>query len=165
VPFFYGWLVIGLSFLTTLTGAGIRSMPTVLIHPFELEFGWSRAAISSAISLNLLLFGVAGPVGGWFLDRFGPRRVMTGALSVLVIGVSATTVMSQLWQLVVLWGVVVGLGAGAVGSVLSATFDGSADLSSLTHGLGYVGWLAPRLADPGCRGPLSDPLYFSLDAR
>jgi hypothetical protein len=37
-PFYYGWLIIGLSFLTTLTGAGIRSLPSVLINPFELEF-------------------------------------------------------------------------------------------------------------------------------
>jgi MFS family permease len=121
VPFYYGWLVLALSFLTTLTGAGIRSSPTVLIHPLEMEFGWSRAAISSAIGLNLLLFGVAAPISGWLLDRFGARRVMLGSLSLLLAGVSATTVMQEFWHLVLLWGVVVGLGAGGVGSVLSAT--------------------------------------------
>ncbi len=121
LPFYYGWLVLTLSFLTTLTGAGIRSSPAVLIHPLEMEFGWSRAAIASAISLNLLLFGVAAPISGWLLDRFGPRRVMLGSLSLLLVGVSATTVMQEFWHLVLLWGVVVGLGAGGVGSVLSAT--------------------------------------------
>lgn len=120
-PFFYGWLIIALSFLTTLTGAGIRSLPSVLINPFELEFGWSRVAVSSAISMNLLLFGVAGPIGGWLIDRFGPRRVMIGSLSVLVLAVSATTLMKEFWHLVLLWGVVIGLGAGGTGSVLSAT--------------------------------------------
>ncbi|MBI4484349.1 MAG: hypothetical protein HY652_15850, partial [Acidobacteria bacterium] len=49
VPFYYGWVVVALSFLATLTGAGIRSAPAVLIHPLEEEFGWSRAAIASAI--------------------------------------------------------------------------------------------------------------------
>lgn len=121
VPFYYGWLVLALSFLTTLTGAGIRSSPAVLIHPLEMEFGWSRAAIAAAISINLLLFGVAAPISGWLLDRFGPRRVMLGSLSLLVVGVSATTFMKEYWQLVLLWGVVVGLSAGGVGSVLSAT--------------------------------------------
>ncbi len=121
LPFYYGWLVLTLSFLTTLTAAGIRSSPTVLIHPFEQEFGWNRATISSAISINLLLFGVAAPISGWLLDRFGPRRVMMGSLFLLIFGVSATTIMRELWQLVVLWGIVVGLGAGGVGSVLSAT--------------------------------------------
>jgi MFS family permease len=120
-PFFYGWLIIALSFLTTLTGAGIRSLPSVLIMPFELEFGWNRVAVSSAISINLLLFGVAGPIGGWLIDRFGPRRVMIGSLSVLVLAVSATTLMKEYWHLVLLWGVIIGLGAGGTGSVLSAT--------------------------------------------
>ena len=121
LPFYYGWLVVTLSFLTTLTGAGIRSSPGVLIHPFEMEFGWSRTAIAFAVSINLLLFGVAAPISGWLLDRFGPRRVMMGSLSFLVIGVSGTTFMTEYWQLVLLWGVVVGLSAGGVGSVLSAT--------------------------------------------
>jgi sugar phosphate permease len=121
VSFYYGWIILVLSFLTTLTSAGIRSSPSVLIHPLEVEFGWSRAAIASAISINLLLFGVAAPISGWLLDRFGPRRVMMGSLSLLVLGVSATTFMREFWQFVLLWGVVVGLGAGGVGSVLSAT--------------------------------------------
>jgi MFS family permease len=119
--FYYGWIVLAVSFLTTLVGAGIRSSPAVLIHPFELEFGWSRAAIAFAVSINLLLFGVAAPISGWLLDRFGPRRVMLICLSVLAVGVSGTTYMKEYWQLVLLWGVVVGLGAGGVGSVLSAT--------------------------------------------
>ncbi len=121
LPFYYGWFIVALSFLTTLTGAGIRSSPGVLIHPFEMEFGWSRTAIAFAVSINLLLFGVAAPISGWLLDRFGPRRVMMGSLSFLVIGVSGTTFMTEYWQLVLLWGVVVGLSAGGVGSVLSAT--------------------------------------------
>src|SRR3990167_1631514 len=121
VPFYYGWVVLTLSFLTTLTASGIRAAPTVLIHPFEREFGWNRATISLAISINLLLFGVAAPISGWLLDRFGPRRVMIGSLFLLIFGVSATTIMRELWQLVLLWGFVVGLGAGGVGSVLSAT--------------------------------------------
>jgi sugar phosphate permease len=121
LPFFYGWLVLILSFLTTLTSAGIRSSPTVLIHPLEVEFGWSRAAIASAIGVNLLLFGVAAPVSGWLLDRFGARRVMLGSLMLLACGISGTTVMSQFWQFVLLWGIVVAAGAGGVGSVLSAT--------------------------------------------
>lgn len=121
VPFYYGSLVVALSFLTTLTGAAIRSSPAVFINPLEMEFGWSRAAIAFAISINLLLFGVAAPISGWLLDRFGPRRVMLGSLSLLVFGISATTVMREFWHLLLLWGVVVGLGAGGVGSVLSAT--------------------------------------------
>lgn len=121
VPFFYGWLVLALSFFTTLMGAAIRSAPAVFIHPLEAEFGWSRAAIASAISVNLLLYGMASPVSGWLLDRYGPRRVMTGCLGILIAGIGATTLMREYWQLVLLWGFVVGTGAGGTASVLSAT--------------------------------------------
>ena len=121
LPFYYGWLVLALCFLTTLTGAGVRSSPTVLIHPLEAEFGWSRATISWAISMNLLLFGIAAPISGWLIDRFGPRKVMLGSLGLLVLGVSGTIMMDRFWQFFLVWGIIVGLGAGGVGSVLTAT--------------------------------------------
>jgi sugar phosphate permease len=121
LPFYYGWFVVSLCFMTTLISAGVRSSPSVLIHPLESEFGWSRAMIASAISMNLLLFGVAGPISGYLIDRFGPRKVMLGSLSLLTAGVSGTVVMDQFWQFFLVWGVIVGLGAGGVGSVLTAT--------------------------------------------
>lgn len=121
LPFYYGWLVLALCFLATLTSAGVRSSPAVLIHPLEAEFGWSRALIASAVSLNLLLFGVAAPISGWLIDRYGPRKVMMGSLSLLIVGVSGTIAMTQFWQFVLVWGFIVGLAAGGVGSVLTAT--------------------------------------------
>ncbi|HWO42444.1 MAG TPA: MFS transporter, partial [Candidatus Eisenbacteria bacterium] len=121
LPFHYGWLVLALCFVTTLTSAGVRSSPSVLIHPLEAEFGWSRAAIATAISMNLLLFGIASPISGWLIDRYGPRKVMLGSLLLLIFGVSGTIAMTQFWQFFLVWGIIVGLGAGGVGSVLTAT--------------------------------------------
>lgn len=121
LPFYYGWFILSLCFLTTLTSAGVRSSPSVLIHPLEAEFGWSRALIASAISMNLLLFGVASPISGWLIDRYGPRKVMLGSLGLLITGVSGTMAMTQFWQFFLVWGVIVGFGAGGVGSVLTAT--------------------------------------------
>jgi len=121
VPFFYGWVAVALSFLTTLVGAGVRSAPTVFIHPLEVEFGWSRAEIAFAVSINLFLYGLAGPLSGWLLDRVGSRRVMAGSLALMAVGVGLTTLMREYWQLLVLWGIVIGLGAGGTASVLSAT--------------------------------------------
>src|ERR1044072_7920766 len=121
LPFYYGWLVIALCFLTTLTSAGVRSSPSVLNPRLEAEFGWSRTLIPSAVSMNLLLFGVAAPLSGFLIDRFGPRKVMMGSLALLIAGVSVTIVMTQFWQFFLVWGVIVGLGAGGVGSVLTAT--------------------------------------------
>ena len=139
LPFHYGWVVVALAFLTTLTGAGVRSSPSVLIHPLEMEFGWSRAAIASVISVNLLLFGIASPVSGWLLDRFGARRVMMGSLTLLIVGVSGTMVMSRFWQFFLVWGLIVGVGAGGVGSVLSAAVGSRWFVAKRGLALGILG--------------------------
>jgi MFS family permease len=86
----------------------------------EKEFGWGRTAISSAASLNLLVYGFMAPVGGWLLDRFGARRVIIGCLVTIVVAVAGTTLVQQLWQFVLLWGVVLGVATG-VTPALSAS--------------------------------------------
>ena len=139
LPFYYGWFVISLCFLTTLTSAGVRSSPSVLIHPLEAEFGWSRTLIASAVSMNLLLFGVAAPISGWLIDRLGPRKVMLGSLSLLIVGVSGTMMMTQFWQFFLVWGVIVGLGAGGVGSVLTATVGNRWFVAKRGLALGILG--------------------------
>jgi MFS family permease len=112
VPFYYGWFIVGLSFLANLTAAGIRSAPSVLIHPLEAEFGWSRTEIASAASLNLLLLGLFAPIGGWLIDRLGARRVILGSLTTIAFGLTAVIFVQQLWQLILIWGVVLGIATG-----------------------------------------------------
>jgi sugar phosphate permease len=118
--FHYGWIVVGVTFLVLLVGAGVRSTPGVLMVPFEEEFGWSRATISFAVAVSLVLYGVIGPFAASFMERFGLRRTMAGALALLACGVALTSLMHASWQLVLLWGVVVGVGAGAIANVLGA---------------------------------------------
>jgi sugar phosphate permease len=123
LPFFYGWFVVALGFLSNLTAAGIRSAPSVLIHPLEAEFGWSRTEIASAASLNLLLLGLFAPAGGWLIDRFGPRRVILGSLTTIAIGLTGVTFVQHLWQLILLWGIVLGIATGitpALGASIAA---------------------------------------------
>lgn len=121
VSFHYGWLIIGLTFFASLNGAGIRAVPAVLINPLEADFGWSRAQIASAVAINLVLYGAVSPFVGWLLDKYGPRRVMLSSLTILSLGLVGTTFVTQLWQFILLWGVVVGLGAGGMSGVLSAS--------------------------------------------
>src|SRR5438552_16965913 len=90
----YAWIVAGVTFLTLLTTAGIRSTPGVLIVPFEQEFGWSRATISAAVSVNLVLYGLTGPFAAALLDRIGVRATMLLALTLLATGVALTTLMT-----------------------------------------------------------------------
>jgi len=121
VSFFYGWVVIALTFGAILMAAGIRAAPQTFIKPLEADFGWSRAAIASAVAINLVLYGAIGPIGGWIQDRYGPRIVMLTALALLAGGVAATSVMTELWHFILIWGFVVGIGAGGMSSVLAAT--------------------------------------------
>jgi sugar phosphate permease len=92
-----------------------------MILPLEHDFGWDRAGVSVALSVNLLLFGCCGPFAGALMSRFGVRKVMLGALSTLALAVGLSTLMNAYWQLIALWGVLVGLGAGAMALVLGAT--------------------------------------------
>jgi sugar phosphate permease len=114
---YYGWVVVALTFIANLTATSFRSAPSVLIHPLEAEFGWSRTAISSAASLNLLLLGLFAPVGGWLIDRVGPRRVILGCLAATALGVAGTIIVRELWQLVFLWGVVLGVASAVTPSL------------------------------------------------
>ncbi len=117
----YAWVVFGVTFFTLLAAAGIRSVPGVFIVPLEHDFGWSRAAISVAVSINLLLFGFCGPFAAALMNRFGIRRVLICALLLIATGVGLTPLMVATWQLYLLWGVVVGLGTGAMAGVLATT--------------------------------------------
>ena len=116
----YAWIVAGVTFVVLLLTAGIRAAPGVLIVPLESEFHWSRATISFAVAVNLLLYGLIGPFAAAVIDRWGVRRTMTLALAVTAAGIALTPAMRQSWQLVLLWGVVVGAGCGVVGNYLAA---------------------------------------------
>ncbi|HVD47468.1 MAG TPA: MFS transporter [Candidatus Limnocylindria bacterium] len=116
----YAWVVAAVTWLTLLAAAGFRSTPGTLIVPLEHEFGWSRATISLAVSINLLLFGLFAPFAGGLMERFGVRRVVLGALLTVSAGSGLTVFMHEPWQLDVLWGLVVGVGTGSMASVLAA---------------------------------------------
>ena len=116
----YGWIVVGVTFLTLLAAAGIRSTPGVLMIPLEREFGWTRATVSFAVSVNIFLYGLSGPFVAGLMDRLGIRRVMVTSLALVATGVGLTTLMTASWQLALLWGVVVGLGTGTMAMVLGA---------------------------------------------
>jgi MFS family permease len=117
----YGWVVVGVTFLTMLVTAGAMGAPGVLIVPLEHEFGWANAQISSALALRLLLFGLFGPFAAAFMNRFGLRRVMLAAAALIVAGLLLSLAMTRVWQLIMLWGFVVGIGSGLTAIVLAAT--------------------------------------------
>jgi sugar phosphate permease len=116
----YAWIIVAITFAVVVVTAGVRATPSVLIVPLEQEFHWSRATISFAIGINLLLYGAIGPFAAAVMDRFGARHTMLLALAATAAGVALTPAMREPWQLVLLWGVVVGLSTGFIGAYLAA---------------------------------------------
>jgi MFS family permease len=115
------WAVAAVAFVAIVGAAGFRATPGVLIVPLQDEFGWSRGTISLAVSVNLLLYGLTAPFAAALMDRFGIRRVVASALTLVASGSALTTQMNRPWQLVLCWGVLVGLGTGSMALVFAAT--------------------------------------------
>jgi MFS family permease len=114
-------VVAGVAFVALLGAAGFRAAPGVLMVPLQDEFGWSRGTLSLAVGLNLVLFGLTAPFAAALMDRFGIRRVTASALVLIAAGSGLTVFVEASWQLVLLWGVLVGLGTGSMALVFAAT--------------------------------------------
>ncbi|MGI4816126.1 MAG: MFS transporter [Janthinobacterium lividum] len=114
----FGWVVAAVTFLTMLTSSAALGLPGALLKPLGGEFGWNAGEISSALALRFALFGLMGPFAATLMERYGLRRVVCTALSLLALGMLLSTRMTAVWQLVVLWGIVLGLGSGFTAVVL-----------------------------------------------
>lgn len=115
------WWVAAVAFVAILGAAGFRATPGVLIMPLQQEFGWSTGTISLAVSINLVLYGLTAPFAAALMDRFGMRRVVSVALLLVAAGSAGTLAMTASWQLLLCWGVLVGLGTGSMALVFVAT--------------------------------------------
>ncbi|MDB5502804.1 MAG: Major facilitator superfamily 1 [Tardiphaga sp.] len=117
----YGWAMIAVTFVTALVSAAAVGAPGVFIVPLQKEFGWSTAEISSAMSIRFVLFGLMAPFAAALMNRYGLRNVTLTALVVVVASLLLSLWMTQVWQLMALWGVAVGIGTGMTALVLGAT--------------------------------------------
>ncbi len=117
----YGWVMVGVTFLAALISAGTVGAPGVFIVPLQREFGWSTAEISSALSIRFILFGLMAPFAAALLNRYGLRNVTLAAQLIVVSALVASLAMTHVWQLMLLWGVVIGIATGMTALVLGAT--------------------------------------------
>jgi MFS family permease len=115
------WFVAVIAFVALVGAAGFRATPSVMLRPLHEEFGWSLGTISAAVSVNLLLFGLTAPFAAALMEKFGIRRVVTAALLLVATGSGLTVFMTASWQLVLCWGVLVGLGTGSMALAFVAT--------------------------------------------
>ncbi|WP_308406040.1 MFS transporter [Streptomyces naphthomycinicus] len=115
------WFVAAVTFVTITGAAAFRSLPGLLIDPLHQDFGWSRGTIGAAVSVNLALYGLTAPFAAALMDRFGIRRVVALALIVIALGSGLTVWMTAAWQLLLCWGLLVGLGTGSMALAFAAT--------------------------------------------
>ncbi|MEO7260092.1 MAG: MFS transporter [Jatrophihabitantaceae bacterium] len=118
--FHRAWAVAAITFFALIATAAFRSSTGALIEPIENQFGWSRSTTSLAISVNLVVYGLTAPFAAALMERFGIRRMVALALSLVALGCLATTVMSQSWQLLLAWGFAIGIGTGSMALVFGA---------------------------------------------
>lgn len=117
----YAFVVAAVIFLSLLSAAGVRSAPSVMIVPLEEAFGWRRDTISSSAAIGIFLYGLVGPFAAALMEKFGLRRILMISLALMSASAALSTFMSQSWHLLATWGVLSGVGSGAVALVLGAT--------------------------------------------
>jgi MFS family permease len=116
----YAWVVAGVAFATLVAAAAFRAAPGPLMVPLH-EGGWSLVTMSAAVSVNLVLYGLTAPFAAALMERFGLRRVVSAGLLLIAAGAGLSVLAQAAWQLVVTWGVLIGLGTGSMALVFAAT--------------------------------------------
>jgi sugar phosphate permease len=117
----YAWVVMGIAFLSMLASSAALGLPGAFLKPISREFAWTTADISSALAVRFMLYGLMGPFAAVMMERYGLRRVVCLALLLVAGGVVLVTRMTGLWQLVLLWGILLGFGSGLTALVMGAT--------------------------------------------
>ncbi|GAK09480.1 LOW QUALITY PROTEIN: transporter [Geomicrobium sp. JCM 19038] len=115
----YGWVILAITFFSIIAAGVTIASSGVLMTPFQRDFGWDRSAIALAFGVSLFLYGIAGPFIAALLESVGLRRMMIGSMLTLLTGSILTLVMTELWHLIIIWGVIIGLGASLFLTVIS----------------------------------------------
>ena len=116
----YAFVAAGTVFVALMAAAGLRSAPGVLMLPLERAFQWDRGVISMAAAVGIFLYGLTGPFAAALMQSFGLRRTVTAALVLMAVSTGLSSLMTERWQYVATWGVMAGVGSGAVAMVLGA---------------------------------------------
>ena len=160
--FFYGYIIVGLGFLSMMVGAGLWDSFGVFLKPLINDFGWSRAVTSSAYSLSFLIYGLAGVIAGGLTDKFGPRVVLTACGLLLGLGYLLLSQIGSLWQLFLFEGVIIGVGmSGLYAPILAMVARWFVRRRGLMTGIVLAGLGIGQLAAP----PVISRLISAYDWR
>lgn len=113
---FYGWVVLGVAFLTIVIGYGIRNSFAVFYPTIVQEFGWGRGSTALMFSLSVIVYGLAAPLAGWLIDRFRPGLVLALGGGLMGVGIALCSLASYQWQFYLLFGVIAAIGVSLAGA-------------------------------------------------
>jgi len=116
----YAWIVAIVTFCVMLTTSAALGLPGAFLKPLTAEMGWSTDQVSSILAFRFALFGLMAPFSAILMERFGVRNVVCAALALISGGMALATVSTQLWQLFLAWGLMLGVGSGLTAMVLAA---------------------------------------------
>ena len=115
LPFFYGWVIVAVAFVTTGIGVNARTAFSLLFPPILKEFGWERGVIAGAFSFGFVVSAGLSPTLGWLMDRYGPRAVMGLGVAMMSAGLMLASQIHTPWHLYATLGVLVGGGSVCLG--------------------------------------------------
>ncbi|WP_026576708.1 MFS transporter [Bacillus sp. UNC438CL73TsuS30] len=115
----YSWFILAITFFSIIAAGIVMSSSGVFIDPFEKEFGWDRSVIALAFAISMFLYGISGPFMAALLNVIGLKKMMIASMATLLTGILLTFIMNQSWQMIIIWGIMIGLGSSLFLTVLS----------------------------------------------
>jgi len=115
LPFFYGWVVVGVAFVTMAIAVNARTAFSLFYPPLLNEFGWDSAQTAGAFSFGFLISALVSPVTGRIADRWGPLPILQGGVLMIGVGLIIASVSGSLWQIYLSLGLMIGVGSVCVG--------------------------------------------------
>jgi MFS family permease len=122
LPFYYGWLIVGIAFVTMAIGVSARTAFSLLMPPLIAELGWERGVVAGAFSFGFLVSAVLSPLVGRLMDAKGPRVIILIGALLLVVGLFLAPSIARPWQLYATLGVLVGAGANLMTYTVHSQF-------------------------------------------
>lgn len=122
LPFYYGWLIVAVAFVTMAVAVTSRTAFSLLVPPLIGEFGWDRGLVAGAFSFGFLVSAVMSPIVGRVMDRRGPRLVIEAGVVLVAAGLLFAPSIVAAWQFYLTLGVLVGAGANLMSFTAHSQF-------------------------------------------
>lgn len=120
----YGWVIVAVLAVTMTIASGARFLFGVVLKPVSEQFGWDRAQLTGAVMASMIVISICQPLIGILVDRIGPKKILVGGLLLLGLALIPLSMVTQLWQVYLVYGLVMPLGLAAASPVLSTAIVG-----------------------------------------